>query len=214
VSASKSARTFACLAALFALATLAGEATPLDSFLLGLKTLRASFTQTVVDSGGRVVDRAAGTLVVQRPGKFRWETKAQGQESSGQLLVADGTNVWFYDRELEQVTVKPADAALSATPAMLLSSVGDVRSNFTVSPGGSREGLEWVLVEPKAADADFRRALLGFGKQGLARMLVEDKLGQMATIVFEGLTRNGSVTADEVRFTPPAGVDVIGSPAK
>lgn len=192
---------------------VAAESTPLDAFLSGLKTLRASFSQTLVDSGGRVVDRAAGALVVQRPGKFRWETKSQGGSGGEQLLVADGKNVWFFDRELEQVTVKPADAALSATPAMLLSSVGDVRERFTVASVGERDGLEWVLVQPRAAEADFRRALLGFGKGGLARMIVDDKLGQTATIVFEGLTRNGAVSPDEVRFSVPAGVDVIGTPA-
>ena len=196
----------------------AAETTSLDRFLEGLKTLRATFTQTLVDSSGRVVDRAAGSLIVQRPGKFRWETRPQaaggGKEDTTavQLLVADGKNVWFFDRELEQVTVKPADAALSATPAMLLSGAGNVRDNFTVAPAGTRDGLEWVLVEPKGAEADFRRALLGFGESGLARMIVDDKLGQTATIEFGGLARNGAVKAEEVSFSPPAGVDVIGTP--
>jgi outer membrane lipoprotein carrier protein len=187
--------------------------TPLDSFLEGLKTLRASFTQVVVDSGGRVVERSKGALVVQRPGKFRWETSPQAGQGTEQLLVADGRNVWFYDRELEQVTVKPADAALSATPAMLLSSTGDLREKFTVTAAPARDGMEWVLVEPKAAEADFRQALLGFGKSGLGRMIVEDKLGQTATVTFERVSRNGEVKPDEVSFVPPAGVDVIGAPA-
>ncbi len=192
----------------------AAQSTPLDGFLAGLRTLRASFTQTLVDSGGRPVDRSSGVLVVQRPGKFRWETRPQDGKGGGeQLLVADGKNVWFFDRELEQVTVKPADSALSATPAMLLSEAGDIRERFNVTSAGAREGLDWVLVEPKGAEADFRRALLGFGKSGLARMIVDDKLGQTATIAFEGVTRNGAVAPDEVRFTPPAGVDVIGTPA-
>jgi outer membrane lipoprotein carrier protein len=197
-----------------AMAAFAAGSTPLDAFLDGLKTFRASFTQTLVDSAGRVVDRSTGILVVQRPGKFSWETKPQAGNGSGeQLLVADGKNVWFYDRDLEQVTVKPADAALSSTPAMLLSSAGDVRGNFNVSSAGPRDGLDWVLVEPKGAEADFRRALLGFGKAGLARMIVDDKLGQTATIVFEGVTRNGAVAAEEVRFSAPTGVDVIGTPS-
>jgi outer membrane lipoprotein-sorting protein len=43
-------------------------------------------------------------------------------------------------------------------------------------------------------------------------MVLEDKLGQTATIVFDHAVRNGPVTPDEVSFTPPAGVDVIGTP--
>ena len=72
-------------------------------------------------------------------------------------MVRDGRNLWFYDRDLQQVTVKPVDAALSATPAMLLSGAVDVRKSFSVSAAGERMGLTWVLVEPRGADADFRR---------------------------------------------------------
>src|SRR5689334_25322613 len=83
-------------------------ATPLDKYFDGLTTLRASFTQTVKDAHGKDVDRSSGSLVVSRPGKFRWEVQPKsGSNSTGQLLVADGKNVWFFDRDLEQVTVKP-----------------------------------------------------------------------------------------------------------
>lgn len=193
--------------------SLAGGSTPLEQYLEGLKSLRANFTQTLVDSREQVVDRSSGTLVVLRPGKFRWEVTPQGaKKENAQLLVADGRNVWFFDRELEQVTVKPEDAALSSTPAMLLSGAGNLRENFTVSSAGVRDGMDWVLVEPRGTEADFRRALLGFRKGQLERMIIDDKLGQTATVVFERLARNERVAPEEVSFTPPAGVDVIGKP--
>ncbi len=224
-------------------------ATPLDAYLDNLKTLRASFTEVLVDSHGKETDRSAGTLVVVRPGKLRWEVHpqtAQGDDAGGkssadtgakgsaaasgssgagnadagdQLLVVDGKNVWSYDKDLQQASVKPVDAALSATPAMLLSGTVDIRKNFTLSPAGKRDGLEWVLVEPRGAEADFRRALFGFdtGAKGgaeLKKLILDDKLGQTATIVFQTIERNGPVSPDEVSFTPPAGVDVIGTPRK
>jgi outer membrane lipoprotein carrier protein len=192
----------------------ADASTPLDKYFDGLNTLRASFTQAVKDAHGKDVERSSGTLVVSRPGKFRWEVEPKaGSDSAGQLLVADGKNVWFFDRDLEQVTVKPIDAALSSTPAMLLSGASDVRESFTVTPAGSRDGLEWVLVEPKQAEADFRRALFGFDKGTLKRMIIDDRLGQTATIQFDKVERNARVSPDEVSFTPPPGADVIGKPA-
>jgi outer membrane lipoprotein carrier protein len=188
--------------------------TPLDKYFDGLSTLRASFTQTVKDAHGKDVDRSSGTLVVARPGKFRWEVQAKaGSGASGQLLIADGKNVWFFDRDLEQVTVKPIDTALSSTPAMLLSGASDVRQSFKLTPAGTRDGLDWVLVEPKQSDADFRRALFGFGKGNLQRMIIDDRLGQTATIDFDKVERNARVSPDEVSFTPPPGTDVIGKPA-
>jgi outer membrane lipoprotein carrier protein len=132
----------------------------------------------------------------------------------GQVLVADGRNLWFFDRDLEQVTVKPVATALSSTPAMLLSGVADIRKDFTLTPAGTREGLDWVLVEPRSAEADFRRALFGFGKGNLQRMIIDDRLGQTATIDFDSVTRNGPVEPDEVSFVPPPGADVIGKPSQ
>ena len=192
---------------------------PLEAYLEDLRTLRATFLQTLTDANGREIDRATGTLIVSRPGKFSWEihpeTAGRGaQARAGQLMVSDGRNLWFLDRDLEQVTVKPLDAALSATPAMLLSGTVDVRRNFTLTPAGQRAGLDWVLVEPRCADADFRRALFGFAGRELQQMILEDKLAQTATIVFERVERNGPVAAQELSFTPPPGTDVIGTPGK
>jgi outer membrane lipoprotein carrier protein len=192
--------------------------TPLDNFLDDMKTLRASFLQTLADAHGREIDRATGTLIVSRPGKFSWEIHPQStgtdSKDGGQLMVADGRNLWFLDRDLQQVTVKPVDAALSATPAMLLSGTVDVRKNFNITPAPKRDGLDWVLVEPKGGEADFRRALLGFDGKDLKRMILDDKLGQTATVLFDHVERNGRVAPEEVSFTPPAGVDVIGTPRK
>lgn len=189
--------------------------TPLDSYLDDMKTLRATFLQTLVDAHGREIDRSTGTLIVSRPGRFRWEIQPRGTGSeAGQVMVADGRNLWFLDRDLQQVTVKPADAALSATPAMLLSGTVDVRKNFTITAAPRRDGLDWVLVEPHGGEADFRRALLGFEGKDLKRMILDDKLGQTATVSFEHIERNGKVSPEEVSFTPPPDVDVIGTPQK
>lgn len=200
------------------------QPTQLDAYLDNLKTLRASFLQTLADSQGHEIDRATGTIVVQRPGKFRWEIHPQSasgagtapasQPSAGQLMVCDGRNLWFLDRDLDQVTVKPVDSALSATPAMLLSGAVDVRRNFTISAAGERQGLQWVLVEPHGAEADFREALFGFDHGDLKRMILEDKLDQTATVIFDKIERNVAVSAADVSFRPPAGADVIGTPRK
>jgi outer membrane lipoprotein carrier protein len=193
------------------------QPTQLDAYLDHLKTLRASFLQTLADSQGHEIDRATGSIIVQRPGKFSWDIHPQsgsGAGTAGQLMVCDGRNLWFLDRDLNQVTVKPVDAALSATPALLLSGAVDVRRNFTISPAGTRLGLDWVLVEPHGAEADFREALFGFEKGELKRMILEDKLDQTATVIFDRVERNTPVSAAEVSFTAPKGADVIGTPRK
>jgi outer membrane lipoprotein carrier protein len=197
--------------------------TALDAWLSGLTSLRTQFTQTIKDAQGHQTDQTSGELLVLRPGRFRWEShddpatgapvsSGAAPADSGQVLIADGRNVWFYDRDLQQVTVKPVDAALSATPIMLLSGGAEVRQAFTISDAGAKEGLSWLRVAPRAADADFRQAVLGFADGELRQMILEDKLGQVATLTFNRSQRNAPVSAAEVSFTPPKGVDVIGKP--
>lgn len=194
--------------------------TQLDRFLKTLKTLKTSFTQTLVDAHGSEISRSAGTLIVARPGRFRWDIHPLGAGAgagagAGQLMVGDGRNVWFYDRDLQQVTVRPVSAALSATPAMLLSGTVDVHQHFKERPAGRRDGLEWVFVEPRdPSGADFRSALFGFEHGTLKRMILEDTLGQEATVMFKHVEVNRPVAAKLLTFSPPPGADVIGTPAR
>lgn len=210
------------LLASLALASAAQAQTPLDSYLEHLKTLRTEFTQVVTDGKGREVQNAKGKLVIVRPGRFRWEltpAKGAGANASPQLMVADGKNLWFYDHDLEQVSVKPASSAITATPAGLLSGEGNIRELFSVSPAGRKDGLDWVLVQPKESDADFREARLAFGpglrREGeLKSMVLKDKLGQTVRLDFLTSERNAPVAEAEVKFTPPVDADVIGTPFK
>ncbi len=205
-------------AVLASLASSAGAQaqTPLDRYLDQLETLRAEFRQVVTDGRGDVVQRASGKLVIVRPGKFRWELTPEGggEQASPQLMVADGKNLWFYDSDLEQVSVKSAATALTATPASLLAGDGDIRALFRVSSGGKHDGFDWVVATPKQPDADFREARLAFARTELKRMVLKDKLGQTVRLDFLTSVRNEPVAAADVTFTPPAGADVIGSPAR
>lgn len=203
----------ALAAAVLAMPVYGAEATPLDRYLDGLTSLRAVFSQRVVDSRGVTVQEGEGSLLVLRPGRFRWEVRPAGADAGGgQLLVADGRNLWFFDRDLEQVTVKPEDATLTATPAMLLAGTGDLHAVFVVQTLPRAAGLEWVRVTPRASDADFREARLGFTGRELRRMEVADKLGQTATLVFSRIERNVAIDPAALAFTPPPGADLIGTP--
>lgn len=191
----------------------------LDRYLSGLNSLNAEFRQTVTNADGSQTESGTGRLTVQRPGKFRWEyTPAEGADGApsevrGQLLVADGRNVWFYDRELAQVTVKPVVSALSSTPIALLSgSAAQLHDSFDITPSGHHDGLDWVEVRPRSAEADFSRAQLGFSGDSLIRMIVNDRLGQTMQLDFSRSERNPRVDPALLRFQPPPGVDVIGTP--
>lgn len=203
-------------------ATSAPADTALDRYLHGLTTLRTDFTQRVTDAAGKPSAGGSGSLVVQRPDRFRWDYRPAAQpgeggaggnaDEQGQLLVADGRNLWFYDRELAQVTVKPIDAALSSTPIMLLSGSSEaLRTQFDISAAPAGQGLQWVQVRPRGAQADFSEARLGFRGDDLARMIVHNMLGQTVQLDFSHSQRNAPLDAGLFDFKAPPGVDVIGT---
>ncbi|MCW8827489.1 MAG: outer membrane lipoprotein chaperone LolA, partial [Gammaproteobacteria bacterium] len=123
----------------------------LDRFLQGLQTMQADFIQTLTNARGELMEESRGNLWISRPGKFRLHYTNPYE----QLYVADGRNIWMYDRDLEQVTVKPQDDALGSTPALFLSSDAPLEENFTVEEEGAHEGFQWLLLKPRAADSNF-----------------------------------------------------------
>ncbi|MDE1898605.1 MAG: outer membrane lipoprotein chaperone LolA [Xanthomonadaceae bacterium] len=178
----------------------------LDAFAHDLKSISGDFTQTTVDANGRKAQTAQGTLALQAPRLFRWQVSSPYR----QLIVADGKRVWLYDPELQQVTVHAQGAAEAHSPLTVLTDIGELDRRFKVTELGTRDGLAWLKLTPTAANPDFKAAELGFGPQGLARMVFTDQLDNRTEIAFSGWRRNIALPAGEFRFTPPPGADVIG----
>jgi outer membrane lipoprotein carrier protein len=197
-------------AAASAAATRATATQEVDKYLEGLSTWSADFTQTIDDGHGKVLRSAAGKLYLQRPGKFRWDYI----EPSEQLVLADGKQIWFYDKDLAQANVRDMDATLASTPASLLSGGGSVGNQFEVKAMPARGGLQWYQLVPKRADTDFQLVRIGFENGELASMFLADKLGQVTQLTFTHPARNAHFADDLFSFTPPAGVDVIGREVK
>ena len=201
---------FAAFCLIAAQASYAGAIDKLHHFLDTTKTLRAEFAQIVVAKNGKKPQQSTGVVMLSRPGKFRWQI----EKPYMQLLVGDGEKVWIYDPDLRQVTVKKVDAALGSTPAALL--VGDssgkntLEKNFTLREAGEREGLGWVEAIPKTPDSGFEKLQLGFDGNNLKAMELSDNFGQTTSLLFLRLESNPSLAPNFFRFTPPAGVDVIG----
>jgi outer membrane lipoprotein carrier protein len=190
--------------------TAAAPAAAVDKYLNGITTWSADFSQTIDDGHGKIVRSAAGKLYLQKPGRFRWDYA----EPSEQLILADGKQIWFYDKDLQQANVRGMDASLANTPAVLLSGGGSVSTQFDVTALPPSDGLEWYQLVPKHADTDFQLVRIGFRNGDLASMFLADKLNQITQLTFTNPKRNAKFAADLFSFVPPAGVDVIGRQPK
>ena len=125
----------------------ADGALKLRQFVKDVKSAQASFTQTVTSPDGKKVRKSSGTLEFERPNRFRFAY----QKPVEQVIVGDGKQVWLYDADLNQVTVRPMSQALGATPAALLSG-GTLDRDFTlknVKPAGLSPQVVWNFWEWK-----------------------------------------------------------------
>lgn len=189
-----------------ALAQAQGGADRLRDFFEGLRSLEARFDQVIVQDG-RVIQHTTGELHVARPGRFRWSYMKPFE----QLIVTDGETLWVYEPDLEQVTRSALDDSVGNTPAALLSTDEPLDNLFTISDAGLEDGTAWAMLEPRAGEETaFERIFLGFDGPALARMEIEDALGQSVLIRFSDLRRNIDLAPELFEFEPPEGVDVIG----
>jgi len=191
----------------------------LEQFMRSAKAGRAEFTQTVT-TPARADEKtprskvSRGHFAFQRPGQFKFVYT----EPFAQTIVADGSTLWLYDADLEQVTVREQGTALGSTPAALLAAAADMaalRREFDLQAvQEATEGdVQWVQATPKKREGEGGtiarvRAALGAGGQ-LAALEIWDSFGQRSLIRFAAMQIEEKLPADTFVFTPPAGVDIL-----
>ncbi|QAU25088.1 outer membrane lipoprotein chaperone LolA [Dyella sp. M7H15-1] len=177
----------------------------LDAFAQGLHAVSGNFSQSMTNPSGKV-QISSGTLVLEAPHQFRWDTRTPYK----QTIVADGSRVWLYDPDLEQVTVRKQDTEEAHSPLTVLTDLKQLDKAFTVTEQGERDGLVWLRLTSNGQDPQFSYADLGFDANGLARMQFKDQLGATTDIRFSNWKRNPDIPSQDFNFTPPKGADVIG----
>ena len=180
-----------------------------DGFVTNVSTFSADFEQTLIDPKGEILEQSSGRLDIQRPGQFRWAYA----EPYEQWLVADGLNIWSYDVDLAQVTVKAQAEALANTPALLLGGSDSALDEFLFDGSYERDGMTWVRMRPVNADSGFYNLELAFADQTLTRMKFFDNLDQTTLVTLEDVVVNAEIDPAQFEFEVPDGVDVVGTPA-
>ena len=180
----------------------------IERFLEDVITISGRFEQQLVDADNVVIETSSGTLDISRPGRFRWSYS----DPYRQILIADGLNIWSYDIDLEQVTVKPQAEALGSTPALLLGGTADVLEEFDYIGSFTDRGTLWIRLRPRNTDNGFSKVELGFTEERLSRMLFVDNLGQTSLIALFDVAFNEDLDDSIFSFSPPQGVDVVGRP--
>ncbi|NBS15475.1 MAG: outer membrane lipoprotein carrier protein LolA [Gammaproteobacteria bacterium] len=177
----------------------------LKAFLNKASSLEASFVQVQVDEKGNLGKRSNGMFYLQRPGKFRWNY----EKPYHQEIVSSAGKVWFFDKDLDQVTAKKLNQAIGSTPALLLTGDVPLEKNFTIESQSDEEGIAIIKLIPKSEESGFKYVQIGIENDLLVGMELSDNFGQLTRIYFENLKTGIKIDPALFAFKPPQGVDVF-----
>ena len=174
--------------------------------------LRADFAQVAHNRSLGQDIKAEGTVYLKKGGKMRWDYRSP----SPQQIVSDGTSLWVYTPELNQVNKGSAPKALAGPAGSFLAGLGRVRDEFNVrflNPAQRVDaaGRPVVDLTPKAPTPLLTRLVLSLDpKDFIVRQAVlYDQFQNTVTMTFSKVTINGGLADSQFTFTPPAGAAVV-----
>jgi len=194
-----------------------------------LTDFQASFSQKTYIASMKREQTGSGTLAIRKnpagPAMFRFDYRKPRQ-----LIVSDGSTVWFYLPENKQVMVADVKALFEGGKGVTLNyltGIGRISRDFTISfLNGGRDAkgnylLELVPKKPSQALAKLRLTVAAeaverfdqAGKPGtifpIVSSVVFDAIGTRTAIDFSGVSVNRGVRASQFTFKVPAGVEVV-----
>ena len=174
--------------------------------------LKADFTQVSNNKSLGQDIKAEGTVLLKKGGKMRWDYKSP----SPQQIVSDGSSLWVYTPELNQVNKGDAPKALAGPAGSFLAGLGRVREEFTVrflNPAAKVDGAgRYVLdLTPKNPTPFLTRLVLAVDpKDFIVRQAVlYDQLDNAVTMNFTRVVTNTGLADTLFAFTPPKGAAVV-----
>jgi outer membrane lipoprotein carrier protein len=174
-------------------------------YLQGLNSLQAEFRQITIPADESQMFESSGTFSLLRPNRFRWDYRTP----SDQAIVADGSRIYVYDKELNQVTHRSQKQVLDGTPAQLLASREPPDKYFTIRDFDRGDERTWAELIPKTEDTDVEKLQIGFVDGELDTLVMEDRFGQLTRFIFTKIDRNPQLQYDSFRFERPTGADFL-----
>lgn len=177
----------------------------LRAFVEQVQVASGDFSQYTVGPQGQTKPAQRGKFLFMRPGRFKWDVLKPYE----QQIVSNGKEIFQFDPDLNQVTVRKVDQAIGASPAAILFGSGSLEQSFEVMPLPDKDMLVWLRAKPKQADAGFVHVDLGFRDGIPHRIILLDAFGQTTHVELSALIRNPGLSTSNFDFIPPKGADVV-----
>lgn len=179
-----------------------------------VKTVRASFTQTITNPLLGQTVSSAGELLQRRPN----HVSVRFTDPAGDRIVADGASVWFYlpSSVPGQVIRQRIASGGAGTPDLTAQFLDAPSSRFSVAdlgrePVNGRPARVLSLVPNPGVQAAFTKAVIWVDSaDALIRQFELTEPSEIVRrVTITKLSLNPTIPASVFRFTPPSGTKVI-----
>lgn len=202
--------TFFCLFYSFPTATVAQQS-PLQELVSTLAqstSMQAEVEQLILSQDGREIQALQGEIAMQKPDRLYWHVSEPYEE----LMISDGVSLWYYEPDLEQVSIQDFPTDIESNPILLLNddlqALADV---YDVSMGYVDEEIKQYILLPLLASSAYERFSLTFSGSDLVQMQFESSVGQLTSFSFTNIINNQTLDAALFRFEIPADIEIIDS---
>ncbi len=172
-----------------------------------IKTLEADFVQVALSMGmnkGRV---SSGKVQIKKPGKMKWVFKTPQED----VIVSNGTTMWIYQKDLNQVIESKIEANTPQVAMNFLAGAGNMEKDFKVELiDTTSDGYE-LRLRPKVAIPHINEIILLVDKKTfvVTKTTVKDAFGGQTSVEIKNIKTNREINDKIFEFTPPKGVTVI-----
>lgn len=160
-------------------------------YLTSPETLMSNFKQTIIDEQGEVIDEMSGSIMIQKPNKFRWHYKKPYE----QIFIRNEKRFISYDIDLNSYFIRDVDTLKLNALKVLLSNDQKLSLEIEYLDVYEKNGILWAhLLYHGQSNGSFKFTL-GFQGNALSKMLMKDSLGQNMVIDFKDLILNPDINS-------------------
>ena len=152
--------------------------------------------------------KAWGKLSFKRPGKMLWRY----EEPKGQIVLTDGSHLYFLQPEQNQVIKSPLKNAFrSDIPLSFLLGLGNLKKDFNAVLKATEKDEYILRLEPKGEAGGFSEILLGVSRSSadIVWVSIRDAANNLTSLRFSNMKKGVGLKDSLFRINIPQGVDIV-----
>jgi len=152
--------------------------------------------------------KAWGKLSFKRPGKMLWRY----EEPKGQIVLTDGSHLYFLQPEQNQVIKSPLKNAFrSDIPLSFLLGLGNLKKDFNAVLKATEKDEYILRLEPKGEAGGFSEILLGVSRSSadIVWVSIRDAANNLTSLRFYNMKKGVGLKDSLFQINIPQGVDIV-----